>query len=142
MVIIDDERFYEFRDLTPRDLLWIDHQYESDQEFFTEETFKESLKFLLKAVSRCVIKTNYDLYEEEWSTFVEINKLVQENIMSSRLSWQDFLGFCFVSGNKSFSGISSYMDMSLTNILDMHDVIMEYYEQQKKMMDDAEGRVR
>ena len=116
LVIIDDERYYEFRDLTPQDLIWIDHQYESDQEFFTEKSFKDSLKFLIKAISRCIVATNYDLYEEEWQVFVEINKLVQENIMTARLSWHDFLGFCFAAGNKSYAGMSSYMNMSMTKI--------------------------
>ena len=142
LIVINDAKYYEFRDLTPRDVLWIDHLYEADREYFTNESFKESLNFLLKVLKKCLISSNSDIAKEEWSIFIEINKLVQENIMTSRLGWYDFLGFCFAAGNKSFKGIEDYMDLSLTNIIDMHDVMLDFFEQQKKMMDDAEGRVR
>lgn len=142
LIIIDGLRYYEFRDLTPRDVLWIDHQFEADREFFTNEKFKESLSFLIKILNKCLIYSNANLEEEDWPAFVEINKLVQENIMTSRLGWYDFLGFVFAAGNKSFAGLQDYMDMSLTNVIDMHDIMMDFFEQQKQMMDDAEGRVR
>lgn len=141
IITVDGVRFYEFRDLTPRDVLWIDHQFEMDT-LMDKEQFKDSLAFLSKLLRKIVITSNADILEEEWQVFVEINNIVQENIMTSRLGWYDFLGFVFAAGNKSFAGISGMMDLSLTNILDMYDVLMDYFEQQKAMMDEQEGRVR
>lgn len=142
IIIVDGIRFYEFRDLTPRDVLWIDHQFESDNEFDDKEKFKDSLNFLAKLLKRLIVYANSDIFLEDWKDFIKINKIVQENIMSSRLGWHDFLGFVFAAGNKSFIGIPSFIDLPLTQILDMYDVLMEYFEQQKSMMDEAEGRVR
>ena len=142
IIIVDDVRFYEFRDLTPRDVLWIDHQFESDHEVLEKEKFKESLSFLTNLVQRIIINTNADIMKEDWFVFMEINTMVQENIMATRLGWYDFLGFVFAAGNKSFAAIQNYMDLPLSNIVDMYDVLLDYFEQQKAMMDDAEGRVR
>ena len=141
LVVVDGVRFYEFRDLTPKDILWIDHQSQADNDAGTEE-YVNTLSFLSKALKLLLVCYNADLNCEEWQTFIAINKEVQENIFTNRIDWFDFLGFVFASGNKSFTTLKTLMDFPMTNIRDMNDTMREFFEEQKRMMDEAEGRVR
>ena len=141
LVVVDEQRFYEFRDLTAKDILWIDHLSQADNGLDIED-YINTLAFLLQALRRMLINFNADIENEEWKTFIAINKEVQKNIFTNRIDWFDFLGFVFAAGNKSFSAFAPLLDVPLTNIRDMNDTIRDYYEEQKRMMDAAEGRVR
>lgn len=141
LVIVDGVRFYEFRDLTPTDILWIDHQSQFDTDLDVEE-YVNTLSFLNKILKRLLISYNSNIENEEWRTFITINKEVQDNIFTNRIDWFDFLGFVFAAGNKSFVNYKSMMDIPMTNIRDMNDTMREFFEEQKRMMDEAEGRVR
>ena len=136
LIVIDGKTWYEFRDITPRDIQWIDFQNEATQDL---KDFIKSLNFTVEFTKRLIISCNHDIEKEDWITYVEISKILQENLVANLLTWQDFLSLCFAAGNKSFSNMHFMMDMNITNVIDIHDTIVEYYKMQEKMMDEAKG---
>lgn len=137
LVIVEGERFYEFRDLTPRDLMWIDFSNEADNNDY--EQFIDSLGFLVCLSKRLIICSNAELEQEDWHTFIDISKRVQENVLAQCIPWKSFLGLVFAMGHKSFSSLEQYLDMPMTHIMDMQQVLIEYYEAQAAAMDEAQG---
>lgn len=136
LITVDNKRYYEFRDLTARDILWMDFLGEAD---LAEDNFQESLSFLMEIVDRLLISANSSIENEEWRNFVEISRLLQEYVLANRLDWKSFLQLVFAAGHKTFIPYEMMMDLSLTIIHDFHQTIIEFYEQQQRMMDEAKG---
>jgi hypothetical protein len=136
LVTVDNLRFYEFRDLTPRDVLWIDHINESDMYL---EDFTQSLTFLSQIIDRVTIFASHDLQSEDWKVYIEITDLVQEYVLANRVVWKDFLSLVFASGHKSFNSYHFMMDLPLQIIHDFQQIIVEFYEQQQRLINESKG---
>lgn len=135
VIIIDRLRIYEFRDITPRDMLYI-HELKFKFEDLNSngKDYTNSLDFLFKVCNKLLLYSNASLENELWTTFIEINKIIQELIMTNRLDWLDYLGFMFSSHNKSFIGLHQFMDIPAPIIMDCYDTMVKFYEMQEKLM--------
>lgn len=134
IIVIDKLRIYEFRDITPRDMLYIHELKFKFDDLSSDLDYTKSLDFLFKICNKLLIYSNASLEDELWSTFININKLIQELIMVNRLDWLDYLGFMFSSHNKSFIGLHQSMDTPAPIIIDCYDTMIKFYEMQEKLM--------
>ena len=138
LVIVEGERFYEFRDLTPSDLLWINKNEHSDK---TEDfdDYINSLGFLVMLSKRLIICCNSEIEQEDWHIFLDISKRVQENVLAQCIPWENFLELAFAFGHKSFSCLNGLMDLPMTTVLDMQQTLVDFYERQAAALDAAQG---
>lgn len=133
LVTVDNTRVYEFRDITPRDMLYI-HELGYKYEARDAENYLQSLSFLMDVCKRLLIFSITELENEYWQDFLEINRYLQTLIMVNRLDWMGFLGFIFSSHNKSFSGLHDFMDVPAPIVMDCYDTMVKFFEMQEAAM--------
>lgn len=139
LVIIDSSHIYEFRDLTPRDLLWLEHQKVGSSLF---DKPLETIDILYRLMERLLVRNTHVLENEPWSVFIEINKIMQEQIYADRVSWDTLLAMMFAAGNKSIMPLQIVLDLPLTISHDIAHIVNEFYTKQQEMLDEAQGVIR
>lgn len=127
-------RSYEFRDLTPLDLKWLDNVLADDK-------YSKTIEFLL-TLSQKLLISGGDLEDEYWPEYCAILDLLGTHVISQRIKWYDFLEFAFTAGKKSFSCLEYLETQPMTVIWDLIHTVQGYYEKEQQAMDSAKGVMR